>query len=234
VTRSDFFITSKINVESCSDDVTDAVNQQVLQPLELDYVDLLLLHHAGRWETDRNPHPPCFNASDANIRGTYYACRIVTLQSFVKLQKAGLTRAYGVSNWDVRDLDQLYQATGIVPAVNQFEVHPYWHTNDVLDYCAAHNITVTGYAPFANAHFNMINDPAFVPVAQAHNVQVGQVILRYNLQRGANIVIPRSQTPSHMALNVDIFGFELTDAEFMSLDNFTQQKTYHTNCQPWC
>jgi len=234
VPRSEFFITSKINVESCSANVTDAVIQQVLQPLEVGYVDLLLLHHAGRWETDRNPHPDCFNASDANIRGTYYLCRIVTLQSFVQIQKMGLTRAYGVSNWETRDLQQLYDATGIVPAVNQIEVHPYWHTDDVIQYCQQHNITVTGYAPYANGHYNMLTDPVFTPIAQAHGVSAAQVILRYNLQRGASIVIPRSQTPAHMAQNVNIFGFKLTDTEFASVNNFTQQKVYHTNCQPWC
>jgi len=234
IARSEFFITSKINVESCSADVTNAVQTEVLTPLELEYVDLLLLHHAGRWETDNNPRPPCWNASDANIRGTYYTCRIITLQRFVQIQKKGLTRAFGVSNWEIRDLQQLFQATGIVPAVNQIEHHPYYHTDDILEYCKTNGIFVTGYAPFANAHFNMISDPAFVPVAQAHNVSVGQVILKYNLLRGADIVIPRSQTPSHMVENIDIFGFNLTQAEFESLDNFTQQKVYHTNCQTWC
>jgi len=234
VPRSEFFITSKINVESCSDNVTNATIDLVLKPLDLEYVDLLLLHHAGRWQTDNNPHPPCWNASDANIRGTYYLCRIQTLQSFVQLQKAGYTRAFGVSNWEVRDLEQLVMATGIVPAVNQIEHHPYWHTDDIVNYCNQNRIAVTGYAPFANAHFNMLNDPAFVPVAQAHGVSVSQVILRFNLQSGASIVIPRSQTPSHMTENVDIFGFQLTSAEFNSLNHFTQQKVYHTNCQPWC
>jgi len=234
IPRSQFFITSKINVESCSADVTSAVQTLVLQPLEVDYVDLLLLHHAGRWQTDSNPRPPCFNLSDADIRGTYYQCRIETLQSFAAIQKKGLTKAFGVSNWEVRDLEQLVNVTGIVPAMNEIEFHPYWHTDDIISYCIEHGIFITAYAPYANNHFGLFNDTHFPPIAQAHGVSVAQVILRWGLQYGANITIPRSMIAAHMLENVALFGFDLTPAEMSSLQNLPQQKVYHTNCQPWC
>eukprot|EP01116_Phalansterium_solitarium_P001578 TRINITY_DN1138_c0_g1_i1.p1 TRINITY_DN1138_c0_g1~~TRINITY_DN1138_c0_g1_i1.p1 ORF type:complete len:312 (+),score=104.14 TRINITY_DN1138_c0_g1_i1:104-1039(+) len=234
IPRSEFFVTSKLNVENCSADVTAAVKQMVLEPLGLDYVDLLLLHHPGRWATDTQPRPHCFNLSDANIRGTYYTCRIETMLSFVKLQQQGFMRAFGVSNWEIRDLEQLYNVTGIIPSVNQIEFHPYWHTDDVIDYCEQHGITVEGYAPLANTEFGLLQNPALAPIAAAHNVSAAQVVLRWDMQKGAAIVIPRSQVVAHMAQNVDIFDFKLTPSEFASLDNFTQQKVYHTNCQPWC
>ena len=127
--RSAFFITSKINVEHAvapGQSVLQIIHDDVLTPLGLDYVDLLLLHHAGRLVTDPYPHPACFNLSAAGPAGpgTYYTCRIGTYAAMRDAVTAGLTRAVGVSNWNVRDIEQVKAALGVVPAVNQIEDHP--------------------------------------------------------------------------------------------------------------
>lgn len=108
--RSKLWITSKINVESCATNMTQALYDLVLNPLQMEYVDLLLLHHAGRWETDNNPHPPCFDLTKANAQGTYYNCRLQTVQAYEAIVAQGLARTWGVSNWQVRDLEQMYAA----------------------------------------------------------------------------------------------------------------------------
>jgi diketogulonate reductase-like aldo/keto reductase len=127
VPREQLWITSKINVESCATNMTQALYDLVLTPLQMDYVDLLLLHHAGRWETDNNPHPPCFNLASAGPagNGTYYQCRLDTVIAYEALRKAGLIKTWGVSNWQVRDLQQMYDVYGFYPAINQIEHHPY-------------------------------------------------------------------------------------------------------------
>ena len=121
IPRSNLWITSKLNVESCATDMSSALQTLVLAPLAMTYVDLLLLHHAGRWETDNNPHPPCFNLAAAGPtgNGTYYQCRLDTVLAFEALRKAGKIRTWGVSNWQVRDLQQMYDVYGFYPALNQ-------------------------------------------------------------------------------------------------------------------
>lgn len=90
----------------------------------------------------------------------------------------------------IRDLEQLFNATGMWPALNEIEVHPYWHEDALIDFCIARNITVVNYAPLAKA--TVLADPAVLSVAAAHGVTPAQAVLRWGLQRTGGIVIPRS------------------------------------------
>ena len=121
VPRSQLWITSKLNVEYCATNMTQALYEQVLNPLQTSYVDLLLLHHAGRWETDNDPRPPCFDVTQANTTGSYYNCLLQTVQAFEALRAQGLIKVWGVSNWNVRDLQQMYATYGYYPPINQIE-----------------------------------------------------------------------------------------------------------------
>ena len=118
------------------------VDRGILQDLAIARLDMLMAHQAGRHETDSNYHPPCFDASGAGGNGTYYPCRVQMMQSFLQIQKQGLARSVAVSNWQVRDLQQVFDATGVFPAANEIEVHPYWHEDDTIAFCRSHNITV--------------------------------------------------------------------------------------------
>ena len=80
IPREKLWITSKLNVESCATNMTAALFELVLAPLQTTYVDLLLLHHAGRWETDNDPRPACFDPTLAGTLGSYYKCRMATIQ----------------------------------------------------------------------------------------------------------------------------------------------------------
>jgi 2,5-diketo-D-gluconate reductase A len=242
IPRSKLWITSKLNVESCATNMTQALFDLVLQPLQMEYVDLLLIHHAGRWETDNNPHPPCFDLSKANAEGTYYNCRLQTVQAYEAIVAAGYARTWGVSNWQVRDLEQMYAAYGYYPAINQIEYHPWWRESDVVAFCNKHGIAVEAYAPVGDGdRTHMRDSPIFAQMAAAHGVTVGQVILSYDLQSGADIVIPRSFQASHQLENLNLFGpggvpvVTLSEVEIAAIQsNHTYGKAYHTDCQPWC
>lgn len=234
IPRDKLWLTSKINPESYGTNVSDAVEQLVLAPLETPYVDLILMHHAGRHQTDTNPHPDCFDANDPE--GTYAKCRLDTFKSFLDLKARGKVRAVGVSNWEQRELEQVFNATGVWPSVNQIEHHPYWHTDQLVQFCRSKGIKVEAYAPMGNypSRSKLLDDPALKAVASATGKTVGQVALKWEMQAGADIVIPRSQEPNHMKENVDVFDFSLTPAQAASLASLPQNKIYNTQCQPWC
>ena len=207
VPRANLWVTSKLNVESCATNMTAALYELVLNPLQMSYVDLLLIHHAGRWETDNNPHPPCFDASLANGNGTYYNCRMQTVLAMEAIVKAGLARTWGVSNWQVRDLEQMYDMYGFYPAINQIEMHPWWKEDAVVAFCNKHGILVEAYAPMGDGDRSHMRDaPIFAALAATHGVSTGQIIMSYDLQSGADIVIPRSATPAHQVENLNLFG----------------------------
>lgn len=232
VPRSHFFITSKINPENYGPDVSGVLQEQVLGPLGMDYVDLLLMHHAGRPQSETT-HPACFTADDP--RGTYYTCRIETYRSMMQLQSRGLVRAIGVSNWEVRELEQLFNATGQYPAVNQIEHHPSFYTPDLIAYCRAKGISITAYAPQgAYPRSNDVYSDPVASVAVKRNRSPGQVMLRWALQAGADTVVPRSKNTTHMLENVNIFNFTLLSSDMDALAHFPQRKLYNTQCQPWC
>ena len=220
--RSSFFITSKLDVEQCTSDpaaLEAALKTTVLTPLGLPYVDLLLLHHAGREITDPYTRPACFDATAAGPsgNGTYYACRIATykiMQSFVTM---GYTRSIGVSNWQVRDMQQLHDAIGVYPPVNQIEAHPYWLDQGLMSFCSTFGILIEAYAPVgAFPRSNDIADANVVAIAAAHNTLPVNILFAFDVMSGTDVIIARSHTLSHMQTNIGFFAanITLTPAEY--------------------
>ena len=239
---ADLFIISKIEPEDFTGEAAAlsgfgrVVSRGILQDMSLAAVDMVMFHQAGRHETDTNTRPPCFNASAAvGGRGAYADCRVATFAALQAVVKAGLARSVAVSNWQVRDLQQVFEATGAYPAALEVEVHPFWHEDELIDFCLLHNITVINYAPLAVAPTHgLLTHPAVVAVASAHGVTPAQAALRWGLQKTAGVVIPRSSNSSHMRDNMNVFGFELTAAEMSSLSALPQKKIFSVYCQPWC
>ena len=115
----------------------------ILQEMTLPVLDMLMFHQSGRGQGASNVRPPCFDpAGAATGEGTYAKCRLATFQGFLQLQRQGLIRATAVSNWQIRDLQQVHAATGVFPSALEVEVHPFWHEDALLDFCLANNITV--------------------------------------------------------------------------------------------
>ena len=112
------------------------VDHSVLAEMNIKQVDVIMWHQAGRSATAVNYRPPCFNASAAGPAGpgAYAACRVQGYQALLDVQRAGQARYIGVSNYEIRDLQQIYDALGVWPQVLEIEVHPYWHPDALIDF----------------------------------------------------------------------------------------------------
>ncbi|MER5890575.1 aldo/keto reductase, partial [Streptomyces sp. NPDC001941] len=186
--RDELFVTTKLwNSEQGYDSTLRAFDAS-LDKLGLDHVDLYLIH----W-----PLP----SKDAYVD---------TYKAFEKIHADGRAKAIGVSNFLVPHLTRLMEETSIVPAVNQIELHPQLAQGELRAFHAEHGIATEAWSPLGQGR-GLLEVPTVVAVAQKHGRTPAQVVLRWHLQTG-NVVIPKSVTPSRIAENIDVFGFEL-DAE---------------------
>ena len=160
-----------------------------LRRLGLDYVDLYLIH----W-----PNP----------RQDRY---VETWLAFEELRDAGLTRSIGVSNFTIEHLERLARETITTPAVNQVELHPRFQQTELRAYHREHGIVTEAWSPLGQGG-EILEDPTIGAIANNHGKTPAQVILRWHLQR-RSLPLPKSSTPQRQRQNLDLFGFELTDAE---------------------
>ena len=145
---------------------------------------------------------------------------------------AGLTRSIGVSNFNSEQLDLIIKNSSTVPAVNQVECHPYLNQNQLLDFCRERGIVLVAYSPMgmtgpSASAVPPIRMPLIKGLAEKYGVNEGQVLLRYQIQRGI-VVIPKSSTKERIISNINIFDFKLTDEEITAINRL--EKGYR--CHP--
>lgn len=191
--RGDLFVTTKIWNDDQGQARTHDAYAESLDRLGLDQVDLLLIH----W-----PAP---------ARGLFTE----TWTALESLLSGGRARAIGVSNFTPAQLDVLANGAGIVPAVNQIELHPYLQQRATRDYNEAHGIRTEAWSPLAQG--GVLGDPVITGIAAAHGRTPAQVVLRWHLQQG-RITIPKSVTASRIRENLDVFDFTLGDTELAAID----------------
>lgn len=205
VPRDEIFIETKIWISDFGYDETLHGFEKSAAKLGVDRLDLLILHQALPSEFDRT---------------------LAAYRALEKLLADGKVRAIGVSNFMVDHLTALLDATSVVPAVNQLEIHPYFQQRAVLDFDDRHDILnqawspiggITFYPGFGEDRRSVLEDPAVTRVAEAHGKSPAQVLLRWGLQQGRS-VIPKSTRRTRIAENIDVFDFELTAAELTALD----------------
>ncbi len=191
--REDVFITTKLRNGDQGYDNALAAFENSRAALGVDVIDLYLIH----W-----PVPSKGLAGE-------------TWKAFEKLYADGAVRAIGVSNFMPHHLEELIANSDIVPAVNQFEIHPTLQQREAQDACRRHGVAIEAYGPIGQGED--LSLPAIVDIAAAHGVTPAQVVLRWHIQEG-RIAIPKSNTPSRIAENVDIFGFELSPEQVAAID----------------
>lgn len=191
--RDDVFITTKLPPERAGQERRTI--EASLRALGTDYVDLWLVH----W-------PPGGRASPR------------TWQEFLAARQDGLARAVGVSNYGTAQIDELIEATGEAPAVNQVPWSPSLYDAGLLSDSRRQGVVVEGYSPFRRTN---LHDPVLAEVAAAHGVTPAQVVLRWHVEHRV-VAIPKSVTPERIAANIDVFGFSLTDEEIRRIDGLAK------------
>lgn len=191
VPREELFITTKLEGRDQGRYSPLSALRSSLRRLELEYVDLYLIH----W-----PMPEVTNA---------------TWQAMEELHGSGLARAIGVSNFEISDLEQLLATAEVPPAVNQFKLNPAEQRRELHEYCVQRGIAVEAWAPVLRGHADEV--PLLDRIGRAHGKSAAQVSLRWLLQKDT-IAIPKTVHASRLRENADIYDFELTAEEMSAID----------------
>lgn len=201
--RSELFVETKIWISDYGYDETLHAFDKSAGKLGIDQIDLLILHQALPSEFDRT---------------------IAAYKALEKLLADGKVRAIGVSNFTPHHLTRLMDETGVVPAVNQIEVHPYFRQSELLAFDTEHGILNQAWSPIGGITFygdgsegSTLEDPVINKISQAHGKTPAQVMLRWHLQQNRQ-VIPKSVTPARIAENFDVVDFELTADQLTAID----------------
>jgi diketogulonate reductase-like aldo/keto reductase len=171
---------------------------QSLQDLGLGYVDMLLLHWPGmfdlpdRFAPDFTFSPVSPELAAEKRRDMWRACEDLYAQ--------GVVRAVGVSNFHIKHLESLAEAS-VSPMMNQIEIHPYLQQHDLVDYCQGRNIALTAYCPLGSGALDILTNPTVVEIANSKNVSPGEFVLAWLMQRKI-CVIPKSSNPVRMCTNL--------------------------------
>lgn len=202
ISREQLFITSKLWNDEKGYESTIKAFAKTLNDLQLDYLDLYLIH----W--------PIAKAS----RNNWQKANNETWRAFEELYAAGKIKAIGVSNFRQHHLEPLMEKAKIQPMVNQIEFHPGFLQQDTVDYSKKHNLLVEAWAPLSNG--GIFNNETLIRLAERYGKTVAQITLRWILQKGF-VVLPKSVTPARMAENLCIFDFEISSDDLKIIDRIT-------------
>jgi len=185
--REEVWITSKLWPNEYGEDITEVAIDRMLERLNLEYLDLLLLHqqvgdYIGAWK------------------------------AMEKAVAKGKVRSIGLSNFESERLEEIYEIATINPAILQVECHPYYQQNDLKKRIEAYGTKLECWFPLGHGDPALINESIFVELAEKYQRSQVQIILRWHVQVG-NIIIPKSSNPVHMKENLEIFNFTLTEEE---------------------
>ncbi|PHI46876.1 aldo/keto reductase [Bacillus halotolerans] len=202
VAREELFITSKVWNEDQGYDTTLAAFEKSLERLQLDYLDLYLIHWPGK----------------DKYKDTWRALE--------KLYKDGKIRAIGVSNFQVHHLEELLKDAEIKPMVNQVEFHPRLTQKELRDYCKKQGIQLEAWSPLMQGQ--LLDNEVLTQIAEKYNKSVAQVILRWDLQHEV-VTIPKSIKELRIIENADIFDFELSQEDMDKIDALNQDERVGPN-----
>ncbi len=200
IPREEIFVITKLYPNQFSD--PEAAIEEALQKLDIEYIDMMLLHHPGTGDVD-----------------AYLA-----MEKAVEDRKI---RSIGLSNWYVEELETFLPQVNITPALVQNEIHPYYQENDVIPYIQSLGIVVQGWYPLGGRGHTaeLLGNEVISEIAQVHGKSSAQIILRWNLQKGV-VVIPGSSNPDHIQENTELFDFELSEKEMERINRLDRNEKH--------
>lgn len=209
VPRNELFIQSKLPGKYYADEqATIALVQESLYRTGLDYFDLYLLH----WPNPIDDH------------------YLTAWQTLIQLQKFGLVKSIGVSNFLPEHIERLQRETGVLPVVNQIELHPYFNQKEMIQYNTEKNILTQAWSPLGRAS-RLLKDNLLLEIAEKYHKNVGQIILRWETQQGV-IPIPKAVSYTRQVGNLNVFDFELESAEMLAIDCLSKKDGRTNNQDP--
>lgn len=230
VTREDLWITSKLwNDKHHPDHIEEAI-QRTLQDLNLDYLDLYLIHWpvAHQYGVARPESAEHFvPLSEIPLADTWHG--------MARLKEKGLTKEIGVSNFSCTKIESLINETGIRPSFNQVECHPFFQQQELLDYCNSQDILLTAYSPLgsgdrpdglkAESEPNLFQAEVILDLASKYGISVGQVMLAWAVNRGT-IPIPKSANPDRLEQNLAAADIVIEAADMEAIAKIEKSYRY--------
>nr|WP_319998770.1 aldo/keto reductase [uncultured Draconibacterium sp.] len=203
IPREEIIVTTKLWRERLGYESTKKELEKSLKKLDLDYIDLYLIH----WPANARNYD---NWQKANAD---------SWRAMEELKAEGKIKSIGVSNFWQEHLEALFQTAKVKPAVNQIEFHPGYWQPELTAFCKKHNIVAEAWSPLARGR--VFDNETLKQIAQNHNQSVAKVCLRWVIQHDV-VVIPKSTTHERILDNLDVFGFELTPEEISLIDNLPE------------
>ncbi|EGQ0289420.1 aldo/keto reductase [Staphylococcus pseudintermedius] len=208
VQRDDIWVTSKLPGRYQSEAHVYETIQESLYRLGLDYLDLYLIH----W-----PNPK---------QGKF----VEAWKAMIAAQKSGLVRHIGVCNFLPEHIEQLEKETGVLPAINQIELHPYFNQKEMIAYHEEKGILTQAWSPLGRDN-GVMEEPVLKQLSSKYDKTVAQVILRWHIQNGV-MPIPKATSSKRQLENFDIFDFHITDEDLQAIDQLTRADGRRKNQDP--
>lgn len=183
--REDIFVTSKLQGRDHSERKAQISVEESLMRMGLDYLDLYLIH----W-----PMP---------MQDRY----VEAWQGLIAARDRGLVKHIGVSNFNIEHIERLEQETGVLPEVNQIEIHPYFPQRQILEFNTSRDIITQAWSPLGRGS-GLLSETVLAELAKKHEMTPAQIVLRWHVERGV-VPIPKSSSPARLAENLDVLDFAL-------------------------
>ncbi|KAL1717414.1 NADP-dependent oxidoreductase domain-containing protein [Schizophyllum commune] len=198
IDRGSVFVTTKIVSKNHGYESTLKGVDESLAKMKFDYIDLFLIHDplSGKEK------------------------RLQTYKALLEAREAGKIRTVGVSNYGVKHLEEIRAANYELPSVNQIELHPLCQQKDIVEYCKKNDIVVQAYCPIIRGQ---MDNEVIQSIAKKHGRDPAQILIRWSLQRGF-VPLPKSETPSRIRSNAQVYDFELSDEDVAQLNSLDRGK----------